>query len=119
MRRWYLNVWNFYSQEEVREARECRGAKAYEVLDMSVSEWARYVEAGIATQAPKQRDVIGLIHFESYALQESSEILRETLANTRNYYYRGLRALGDFLNARAAVKQVKEISVLERNDARW
>jgi DNA-directed RNA polymerase specialized sigma24 family protein len=61
--------------------------------------------------------VIELVHFDGYTLQESAEILRETLANTRNYYYRGLKALRMFLEAQPEVAVSRRTSVLERNDA--
>ena len=84
---------------------------------MISAEWARYVESGIAALNPKQRRVIELVHFEGYTLQEVSEIVRESLANTRNYYYRGLKALRSFLKVEAALKRAKETTVLGRNDA--
>ena len=84
---------------------------------MTPAEWARYVESGIATLNPKQRRIIELVHFEGYTLQETSEIARESLANTRNYYYRGLKALRNFLNAETDLKKAKEGELLERRDA--
>jgi len=61
--------------------------------------------------------VIELVHFEGYTLQEVSEIVRESLANTRNYYYRGLKALRSFLKVETALKRAKETTVLGRDDA--
>jgi len=66
--------------------------------------------------AVKQRRVIELVHFDGYTLQEASDILRESLANTRNLYYRGLKDLKEFLN-KAALKKAHETVVLERKDA--
>ena len=57
---------------------------------------------------PKQRQVMELVHFEGYTLQETSEIVRETLTNTRNYYYRGLKALRTFLRVRTEAKPAAE-----------
>lgn len=116
LRRRYLNVRNFYKQEELSETREFRRNPATETLGMTSTEWARYIESGIAKLNSKQREVIELVHFEGYTLQEASENLRESLANTRNYYYRGLKALRDFLHARVALKSAKEQSILKRND---
>jgi RNA polymerase sigma-70 factor (ECF subfamily) len=116
LRRRYLNVRNFYKQEELSESREFRRNPATETLGMTSTEWARYVESGIAKLNPKQRQVIELVHFEGYTLQEASETLRESLANTRNYYYRGLKALRDFLHVHTALKSAKEGLILERNN---
>ena len=116
LRRRYLNIRHFYKQEEVSEAREIRSGPSSVSFGMNPTEWARYVETGIVTLSAKHRRTIELVHSEGYTLQEASEILRETLASTRNNYYRGLKALRDFLGARTALKKAKENVVLERND---
>ena len=77
-------------------------------MGLSSTEWTRFVESGIAELSPKQRQVMELVHFEGYTLQETSEIVRETLTNTRNYYYRGLKALRTFLRVRSEVKPAEE-----------
>ena len=95
-----------------------RGSETSDLMGMSPTEWARYVETGIGTLGIKQRRVIELVHFDGYTLQEASEILRESLANTRNLYYRGLKELRGFLSGKAALKKVQETVVLEgRKDA--
>ena len=117
MRRRYLNIRNFYKQEEISEAREPRRVGASELLGMSAAEWSHYVETGIATLSPKQRQVIALVHFDGYTLREAAEKLRESLANARNNYYRGLKELRTFLQARKAVEKAQKSVSLERNDA--
>lgn len=117
LRRRYLRIRNFYRQEEASEATQTRRESSAELHGMTPGEWARYVESGIGALNPKQRRIIELVHFEGYTLQEASEIARETLANTRNYYYRGLKALRNFLDAEPAFKQAKEKEVLARRDA--
>jgi RNA polymerase sigma-70 factor, ECF subfamily len=117
LRRRYLNVRNFYKQEEISETTDIRRNQRRETLGLTSAEWARYVESGIAMLNAKQRNVIELVHFEGYTLQEAAEKLRESLSNTRNYYYRGLKTLRDFLGARSAVKKATEGVRLERNDA--
>ena len=72
---------------------------------------------GIATLKIKQRRVIELVHFDGHTLNEASEILRESLANTRNLYYRGLKELRAFLNVKTALKKADESVVLERKNA--
>ena len=117
LRRRYLRIRNFYKQEEASESTETRRTPSSELHGMTSAEWARYVESGIAALNPKQRRVIELVHFEGYTLQEVSEIVRESLANTRNYYYRGLKALRSFLKVETDRKRAKETTVLGRDDA--
>lgn len=117
LRRRYLSVRNFYKQEEMSETTEIRRRQPSEAFGLTAPEWARYVESGIAILNPKQRRVIELVHFEGYTLQEAAENSRESLANTRNYYYRGLKALRDFLVVRRATTTVAGGVKLERNDA--
>jgi len=117
LRRRYLRIRHYYSDEEVSEAREMRGSETSELMGMNSAEWSHVVETGIATLGIKQRRAIELVHFDGYTLQEAAEILRESLANTRNLYYRGLKQLKEFLNGKTAVKKVDETLVLERKDA--
>jgi RNA polymerase sigma-70 factor (ECF subfamily) len=117
LRRRYLRIRHFYNHEEISEAREMRRSQAPEVMGMSSTEWAQFVETGMVTLGIKQRRVIELVHFDGYTLQEVAEIIRESLANTRNLYYRGLKDLRVFLNAKAVPKKVHESLVLERKDA--
>ncbi len=84
---------------------------------MSASEWARYVDAGISSLSAKQRQVIELVHFQGYTLRETAEIAGETLANTRNYYYRGLKALRNSLNEKAVSETSKSYAVVRNGDA--
>src|SRR6266581_7577518 len=94
-----------------------RGSESQGLRGMSSGEWARYVETGMATLGIKQRRVIELVHFDGYTLLEAAEILRESLANTRNLYYRGLRELKEILSGKAALKKAHEPVILERKDA--
>lgn len=118
LRRRYLRIRNFYKQEEVSEARGMRKVHLPEPLGMNPAEWSRYVEKGIGALHAKQRHVIELVHFEGYSLQESSEIMRETLASTRNHYYRGLKALRTFLHVQSGLKEPRKAMALGTNDAR-
>jgi RNA polymerase sigma-70 factor (ECF subfamily) len=114
LRRRYLRIRHFYNDEELSETREMRWSETSSLMGMSSAEWAHYVETGIATLSIKQRRVIELVHFDGHTLNEASEILRESLANTRNLYYRGLKELKEFLNGRAALKKAEEAAVLGR-----
>ena len=52
-----------------------------------------WIDRGLTFLNDRQRRVIELIHFEGYTLLESSKILGQSLANTRNLYYRGMKLL--------------------------
>jgi RNA polymerase sigma-70 factor (ECF subfamily) len=108
LRRRYLRIRHFYTQEELLETQEFRKRSPHELRGLTLSEWTRFVESGIAELTPKQRQVMELVHFEGYTMQETSEIVRETLTNTRNYYYRGLKALRNFLQVSPEAKPATE-----------
>lgn len=117
LRRRYLRIRNFYTQEELSESHEFRRRMPSELMGLSAAEWARFVERGIAALNPKQRQVMELVHFEGYTLQETSEIVRETLSNTRNYYYRGLKALRTFLHVRSTETPAAERLAVPKDGA--
>ncbi len=58
------------------------------------------VREGLTMLNERQRRTIELIHFDGYTLLETASILKESLPNTRNLYYRGLKALRTLVNAR-------------------
>lgn len=70
----------------------------------------RLVEECLASLKPQQRRAIELIHFEGYTLLEAASVLQQTLANTRNQYYRGIQALRMLLRFR---KPAKDLSAAE------
>ena len=117
LRRRYLRIRHFYSQQELLETQEFRRRSPSELMGLSAAEWTRFVESGIAELNPKQRQVMELVHFEGYTLLETSEIVRETLTNTRNYYYRGLKALRAFLRVQAEVTPATERVALPKDGA--
>jgi RNA polymerase sigma-70 factor, ECF subfamily len=57
----------------------------------------RWIGRGLTHLNERQRRVIKLIHFEGFTLLESSKILGESLPNTRNLYYRGIKLLRESL----------------------
>src|SRR5882724_4642432 len=63
LRRRYLKIRNFYTQEELVESHEFRRRRPSELVGLSSAEWTRFVESGIAALNPKQRQVkIGRAH---------------------------------------------------------
>lgn len=117
LRRRYLHIRRFYNSEEVAEVRDMRRNGPSQLLGMTATEWARYVETGISALGAKQRQVIELVHVQGYTLREISELLGETLANTRNYYYRGIKALRNFLHENATPEKTKDCVVLSNHEA--
>lgn len=47
--------------------------------------------------APKQQHALKLIYFEGLSIREVAEQTNESVENTRNYYYRGLKKLKEIL----------------------
>lgn len=118
LRRRYLRIRNFYNQEEIAEEQEARASDApYDAIGLSRSEWTHLVEKGVATLSLKQRRAIELVHVEGCTLQEAADVQRESLANTRNYYYRGLKALRAFLQVKLEDGKAQARAVLDSNDA--
>lgn len=118
LRRRYLRIRNFYRQEEFEEASETRMlAHPAEHFGLNQSEWIRFVERGVGNLTDKQRRAIELVHVEGYTLQEAAAAQRETLANTRNCYYRGLKALRSFLLTNPRVQQSEEVPLLDPDSA--
>lgn len=58
-----------------------------------VLERAAFVEQCLGMLNPRQRRTLELIHFDGYTLTEAATILKQSLANTRNLYYRGMSTL--------------------------
>jgi len=117
LRRRYLRIRKFYIQEEYSESMEFRLKSPSETVGLTSAEWVRFVESGIASLSPKQRQVMELVHFEGFTLQETAVAIRESFANTRNYYYRGLKALRAHLNTRSKQKHAAETLAPPENGA--
>jgi len=101
LRRRYLSIRRFYQQEEIAAVGELRAEVSFErIFGLNAADLAGYVEAGLSSLPVHQRQAIELVHFEGRTLQEVSELMRESLANTRNIYYRGMKRLRDHLQAR-------------------
>jgi RNA polymerase sigma-70 factor (ECF subfamily) len=71
---------------------------------------ARLVEQTLAFLNPRQRRTIELIHFDGYTLREAAGVLKESLANTRNQYYRGMKSLRTLLRFPQAVGKIAGVA---------
>ena len=119
LRRRYLRIRNFYRQEELAEQQAIRASAPRSILGLDKAEWTHFVEGGIAALGAKQRRTIELVHLEGYTLQEAADLQRESLANTRNYYYRGLKALRAFLEGKAELRRAEEKAALSAHAYRF
>src|SRR5260370_2104693 len=114
LRRRYLRVRNFYKQEEVVEGQHIRVGSSESIAGMNRSEWTRFVESGIGKLNSRQRQTIEMVHFECRTLQAVADTLLASLSNTRNYYYRGLKALRVYLEITAESQTAKQEASLGR-----
>jgi len=58
-----------------------------------VLERAALVQECLALLNPRQRRTLELVHFDGYTLSEAAAVLNQSLANTRNLYYRGIHSM--------------------------
>lgn len=64
---------------------------------LTSEELACMVRQALTTLNRKQREVLELAYFEGLSLTEIADHSKDSLANVRHYYYRGLEKLRDFL----------------------
>jgi RNA polymerase sigma-70 factor (ECF subfamily) len=87
-RKKYLQRRSFYEFSEARA--ESAAARSEDVPGRNAEELLR---SGIEQLNERERRTIEMVCFEGLTLREISERTREALANTRNYYYRGVKKL--------------------------
>lgn len=114
LRRRYLRIRNFYRTEEIREGKQMLALNAAPHA-LNQSDWTHTVERAVSSLNAKQRRAIELIHVQGCTLQETADALGESLANTRNHYYRGLKALRMLLNTSAQKEKQAQSEILERH----
>jgi len=68
---------------------------------LTVQEWRRVIEQGLATLNQNQRKTLERACFQGLLLSEIAERTKESLPNVRHYYYRGLEGLRKFMQAGA------------------
>ena len=102
-RRQYLALRNFYGRHQIdeREVSESNSGNA-SWRGLTFQEWKRAIEQGLATLNENQRETLELVCFEGLLLSEIAERTKETLANVRHHYYRGLEGLRTFLHVSEA-----------------
>jgi len=118
-RRHYLHVRQFYNQTEISDLNISEPYySSYSWNGLSFQEWARILKQGIVTLNEKQRRTIELGYFQGLELREIATEMDESLPNVRNYYYRGIKKLRDFMRSRSCFEKKSAHSRLEVVDAR-
>lgn len=97
-RRQYLALRSFYDRQEITELEIAEPAPSnVSWRGLSFADWRRVIEQGLATLKVKQRRTLELACFDGLLLSEIAESTKESLANVRHHYYRGLEGLRTFL----------------------
>jgi RNA polymerase sigma-70 factor (ECF subfamily) len=101
-RRQYLALRGFYDRRQMTES-EVAESNSIQVFwrGLTFQEWRRVIEQGLATLNENQRRTLALV-FEGLLLSEIAARTKETLANVRHHYYRGLEGLRTFLRVNEA-----------------
>ncbi len=79
-----------------------------------VLERAAFVEECLGGLNPRQRRTVELVHFEGRTLLETAAVLNESLANTRNLYYRAMQTMRAKLSAPHGSPEEDEANVTEK-----
>ena len=102
-RRQYLTLRNFYNRHETTELEVVESNRIdTSWRGLSFQEWGRVIQQGLATLNDKQRKTVELACFQGLLLSEIAERTKESLANVRHHYYRGLHALRKFLQPQSS-----------------
>jgi RNA polymerase sigma-70 factor (ECF subfamily) len=102
-RRQYLALRSFYDRQEITELEIAEPAPSnVSWRGLSFADWRRVIEQGLATLKVKQRRTLELACFDGLLLSEIAESTKESLANVRHHYYRGLEGLRTFLQTEPA-----------------
>jgi RNA polymerase sigma-70 factor (ECF subfamily) len=92
-RREYLQLRRFYDSRSVDDVADKMCAASDVEYEAQINQRQVIVRKAFEELTEKQRETLTLFFFEGYTLREISEHLKESLANIRHYYYRGLKQL--------------------------
>lgn len=90
-------------QRPIEESLDFEMASKQADPQFNVPERAALVEQCLTLLNSRQRRIIEAIHFEGYTLQETANLHNESLANTRNLYYRGMKCLRGYVQGPVAI----------------
>lgn len=97
-RRQYLALRNFYDRRQTTELEVVESKRVDDSWrGLTFQEWRGVIQQGLSTLSENQRRTIELASFQGLLLTEIAERTKESLANVRHHYYRGLQALRQFL----------------------
>jgi RNA polymerase sigma-70 factor (ECF subfamily) len=117
-RRQYLTLRNFYDRHQTTELEVVESNRVdVSWRGLTFQEWRRVIEQGLATLNEKQRKTIELACFQGLLLSEIAERTKESLANVRHHYYRGLQTLRKFLQNQSHFQVQRQKLNREGNDA--
>jgi RNA polymerase sigma-70 factor (ECF subfamily) len=109
-RRQYLALRNYYGRHETSELEMIAANKAdVSWRGLTFQEWGRVLQQGLATLNEKQRKTIEMACFQGLLLTEIAERTKESVANVRHHYYRGLQALRKFLQPGKLNREGKDV----------
>jgi RNA polymerase sigma-70 factor (ECF subfamily) len=92
-RREYLNLHRFYDDRNLDDFADVIQASTNLEYEARLRQCESVLREAFRQLSEKQRQTLELYFFEGYTLREISLLLKETLANVRHYYYRGLERL--------------------------
>jgi RNA polymerase sigma-70 factor, ECF subfamily len=73
-------------------------------------EQATFIKECLAALNPRQRRTVELVHVDGYTLLETAAVLKQSLANTRNLYYRGMKTLRSQMSPSRSLGQMEVAS---------
>lgn len=97
-RRQYLNARAALTDQEIDEISGIDFPNAaHPTAGMSEQEARRFVEQGLSTLNEAQRESLRLAFFDGLSMAEIADRRKESIANVRHHYYRGLAKLRNLL----------------------
>lgn len=106
-RREYLQLRRFYDSRSVDDVADQMCAASDVEYEVHINQREAIVRKAFEELTEKQRETLTLFFFEGYTLREISEQLKESLANIRHYYYRGLKHLKSNLDLSGDAKRTQ------------
>jgi RNA polymerase sigma-70 factor (ECF subfamily) len=106
-RREYLLLRRFYDCRSVDDVADQMCAASDVEYEVQINQREAIIRKAFEELTEKQRETLTLFFFEGCTLREISEQLRESLANIRHYYYRGLKHLKGNLDLSRTGKGVR------------
>ena len=102
----YLSLRNFYDEGSEVDPDKFDAPEPSRTLNgLSYQDWSRVMEKALATLSENERRTLDLAYFQGMLIKEIAVHINEPVPNVRNYYYRGLKKLRDYLQDRACMKK--------------